>query len=200
MLCARRGFAGGRRGRASPGSAVRAGRRPRSPGRPAAWRRPNKDLLRDRPGSPSGKMAGGQGEERAPPVALPAGRAGPRGASAPPPRARSRGGLPTPVMQGIAMRPVTHGGDSCFSSSRSARPRPSPLLTGRGRRGSLSPERGRGEGSGGRPPSLKNVSGMFPVGVGRRAGAGPAPTGQHVLGRVGVGRRAGRRWGPTEPV
>lgn len=51
------------------------------------------------------------------------------------------------------------------------------------------------------PPSFRNVSGMFPVGVGIRGGSGPSPhPGQHVLGRVGAGRPAGRRWGPTESV
>lgn len=59
--------------------------------------------------------------------------------------------------------------------------------------------------SGAGPPSFRNVSGMFPVGVGSRAGSGPSPhpgqragapgPGQHVLGRVGAGRRAGGRRG-----
>lgn len=60
------------------------------------------------------------------------------------------------------------------------RPRPSPLLTGQaggggGSRKTLSPEWRRGGERRGRPPSFKNVSGMFPVGVGSRGGSGPSP-------------------------
>lgn len=57
-------------------------------------------------------------------------------------------------------------------------------------------EAGWGTGGAG-PPTFRNVSGMFPVGVGSRAGSGPSPhpgrragapgRGQHVLGRVGAG-------------
>lgn len=50
------------------------------------------------------------------------------------------------------------------------------------------------EGAG--PPSFRNVSGMFPVGVGYQGGSGPSPhPGQHVLGRVGAGRPGGMALG-----
>lgn len=118
--------------------------------------------------------------------------------------------------------PVTHGCDSCFSLlpflPRRPRPRPSPLLRGRagdggGRQENPEPGVEAGWGTGGAGPStFRNVSGMFPVGVGSRAGSGPSPPpprgGGLALGPGaararpggGGGAWAGRRWGPPERV
>lgn len=191
----------------SPGSTLRAGTESTqaiTATRLARRARLNKDLLHDLKGSQSGKMAGRAVGKRKGCYERRALQARPGAFRGAPPRPWSlRRPSTPPVMQGIAMR-CSDTAVTRFSSSPASRgPGPAPSSGGEpaveGRRQENSEpgvEAGWGTRGAG-PPSFRNVSGMFPVGVGSRGGSGPSPhPGQHVLGRVG----AGRRWGPIERV